>query len=95
MRGLAAEAEADGRVYLTGGVSALLMRWREATIDIDVKFVPDHDALFRALPQLKERLAMNIELAAPDQFIPAIDGWEDRSALIGVEGRLSFHHYDF
>ncbi len=95
MRGLSAAAVSAGRVYFTGGVSALLMRWRESTIDIDVKLVPEHEALFRALPELKERLEMNIELAAPDQFIPAIDGWEKRSPLIGVEGRLSFHHYDF
>lgn len=95
MRGLSAAAVADGRVYFTGGVSALLMRWRESTIDIDVKLVPEHDALFRALPELKEKLEMNIELAAPDQFIPAIDGWEKRSPLISVEGHLSFHHYDF
>ena len=95
MRGLSAAAVSDGCVYFAGGVSALLMRWRETTIDIDIKMVPEHDALFRALPDLKERLEMNIELAAPDQFIPSLDGWEERSPLIGVEGRLSFHHYDF
>ncbi len=95
MRGLSAAAVSSGRVYFTGGVSALLMQWRASTIDIDVKLVPEHDALFRALADLKERLEMNIELAAPDQFIPAIDGWEQRSPLIGVEGHLSFHHYDF
>ena len=73
----------------------MLMKWRDSTIDIDLKLVPEEDALFRALPQLKERLEMNIELAAPDQFIPAIDGWEERSLLIDSEGPLSFYHYDF
>ena len=95
MRSLGAAAESAGRVYFTGGASALLMRWRDSTIDIDLKLVPEQDALFRALPALKERLEMNIELAAPDQFIPAIDGWEERSPAIGVHGKLSFHHYDF
>lgn len=50
------------------------MKWRDSTIDIDVKMVPEQDSLFRALPALKEKLEMNIELAAPDQFIPAMDG---------------------
>ncbi|MEO5589276.1 MAG: hypothetical protein ABIS03_06800 [Gemmatimonadaceae bacterium] len=45
--------------------------WRDSTIDIDLKMVPERDALFRALPELKERLEMNIELAAPDRGIPA------------------------
>lgn len=95
MRGLADAADVSGRIYFTGGVSALLMKWRNSTIDIDLKMVPERDALFRALPELKERLEMNIELAAPDNFIPMIDGWEERSPLVGAEGLLSFHHYDF
>lgn len=95
MRGLAAAAVSDVSVYFTGGVSAVLMQWRQTTIDIDLKFVPEHDAIFRALPEMKERLEVNIELAAPDHFIPAIDGWAERSLLIGVEGRLTFYHYDF
>lgn len=95
MRLLAGRAATEGRVYFTGGVSALLMKWRTATIDIDIKMVPEQDALFRALPELKESLEINVELAAPDQFIPPLPGWEERSPLISREGRLSFHHYDF
>ena len=95
MRGLGKAASSPGRVYFTGGASALLMKWRDSTIDVDLKMVPEQDSIFRALAELKERLEMNIELAAPDQFIPAIDGWEDRSLFIGIEGPLSFHHYDF
>jgi hypothetical protein len=34
-------------------------------------------------------------LAAPDQFIPEVPGWQERSAFIARHGRLSFHHYDF
>ncbi|MBA3403543.1 MAG: hypothetical protein H0U13_02485 [Gemmatimonadaceae bacterium] len=95
MRVLGESAASPGRIYFTGGVSALLMQWRATTVDIDIKMVPDQDSLFRALPSLKESLEMNIELAAPDQFIPALDGWQDRSIFIVQEGRLSFHHYDF
>lgn len=92
---LAAHASAEARIYFAGGVSALLMQWRASTIDIDLKIVPEQDSLFRALPELKESLEINVELASPDQFIPAVPGWEERSPLILREGRLSFHHYDF
>lgn len=95
MRLLAAQASVEGRVYFTGGVSALLLEWRATTIDVDIKMVPEQDALFRALPALKESLELNVEIAAPDQFIPPLPQWEERSPLISREGRLSFHHYDF
>ena len=57
-------------------------------------FVPEHDALFRAIPRLKERLELNVELAAPSDFIPVRSGWEDRSPFIVSEASLSFHHFD-
>lgn len=95
MRLLADHAAGEGRVYFTGGVTALLMKWRATTVDIDMKMVPEQDALFRAIPAIKESLEMNVELAAPDQFIPALPLWEERSPLITRQGRLSFHHYDF
>jgi hypothetical protein len=37
---------------------------------------------------------VNIELAAPDQFIPEVPGWQDRSLYIAREGRIAFYHYD-
>ena len=37
---------------------------------------------------------MNIELAAPSDFIPPIPGWQDRSRFIVREGRISYYHYD-
>jgi hypothetical protein len=94
MQALGAEAENDGRVYFTGGATAVLYGWRESTIDVDIKILPDQDRLFHAIPALKERLQLNIELASPDDFIPVIAQWEDRSPFIAREGRLSFHHFD-
>lgn len=94
MRALGDEASADSRVYLTGGATAVLHGWRNSTIDVDIKIVPDIDSIYRALPRLKERLAINIELAAPSDFIPVPEGWEDRSPFIAREGRVSFHHFD-
>jgi len=94
MRALGEETDAEARIYVTGGATAVLHGWRTSTIDIDIKVVPDADAVFRAIPVLKERLQINVELAAPDDFIPVRDGWEDRSPFIVRERRLSFHHFD-
>ena len=95
MRAIAAAAGEQGRIYLTGGSSAVLHGWRESTVDVDIKIVPEEDRILRAIPDLKERLHINIELASPADFVPALPGWEDRSPFIAQEGPLSFHHFDF
>lgn len=94
MRALGREADRDGRAYLTGGSTAVLLGWRESTIDIDLKLEPESDRLLRAIAELKERLDLNLELASPDQFIPEIAGWRERSLWIAREGRLDFHHFE-
>lgn len=94
MRALGEAATADARVYFTGGVTAVLFGWRDATIDIDLELVPDCDELLRAIAVLKDDLRINVELAAPSHFIPELPGWEMRSLFITREGRLSFYHYD-
>jgi hypothetical protein len=87
-------ARRPARVYLTGGATAVLSGWRASTIDIDLKLVPDDDALLRAIPELKESLEVNVELASPVDFIPVADGWEDRSRFITQEGPLAFYDFD-
>ncbi len=94
MEALGDEAESDVRLYFTGGATAVLMGWRESTVDVDVKIDPEADRLFRALPRLKEKLELNVELASPDHFIPEVPGWQERSPFIGREGRISYYHYD-
>src|SRR2546430_14067958 len=81
-------------VYSAGGTTAVLRGWRDTTIDVDLKFDPELDELFSALPEIKERLHINIELAAPSDFIPPLPGWQDRCQYIGREGAVSFFHYD-
>ncbi len=81
-------------VYLTGGSTAVLHGWREATLDIDLKFYPEPDDLYRAIPEIKEQLQLNIELAAPSDFIPELPGWQDRCEFITREGTVSFYNYD-
>lgn len=51
--------------------------------------------MLRGIPELKERLQVNVELASPDDFIPPLPSWEDRSRFIRQEGKLTFLHYDF
>ena len=94
MQRLGNRARNPARVYFTGGATAVLHGWRASTIDIDVKFVPERDELFRAIPDLKERLHMNVELASPVDFIPVRTDWEARSPFIAQEGPVSFHHFD-
>jgi hypothetical protein len=92
---LAREATAETDVYLVGGTSAVLVGWRPTTIDVDLVMRPESDTMLRAIPVLKERLRLNVELASPDQFIPVPPGWEQRSPVIVRIGRVTYHHYDF
>jgi hypothetical protein len=94
MHELGRAVDVDGRVYLTGGATAVLHGWRDTTIDVDIKLIPDRDEILREIPRLKEKLSLNIELAAPSDFIPLPKGWEERSPLIRTEGKLAFHHFD-
>jgi hypothetical protein len=95
MRALAAAAQEPGRIYLTGGATAVLRGWRDSTVDVDVKLVPDSDRILRAIPDLKESLHINVELASPADFLPELPGWQERSPFIAREGKLDFFHYDF
>ncbi len=91
---IAREADAEAAIYLTGGATAVLLGWRESTVDADILIVPEIDALYRAIPRLKEELRLNVEIASPAHFIPELPGWRERSLLIDREGRVSFYHYD-
>ena len=87
--------ERGGHVYLTGGATALLVGWRSTTIDIDLALGADAEHLLRVMPALKEELELNVELAAPSDFIPELPGWRGRSRFIQRAGRIDFFHYDF
>jgi hypothetical protein len=49
----------------------------------------------RRLPLIKEEIEVNVELASPDDFIPPLPGWEERSHFIERHGAIDFFHYDF
>ena len=83
-----------GRIYLTGGATALLHGWRPMTVDIDLKADPEPGGFFEAIAVLKDSLAVNIELACPSDLIPELPNWRDRSLFIAHHCMLDFYHYD-
>ena len=89
------EASGSGCIYFTGGASALLIGWRNSTVDIDIRLDPEPSGIFQAIAKLKQELNINIELASPQDFLPPLPGWRDRSVFIGKRSQISFYHYDF
>ena len=95
MQGIGRLAGGSGRVYLVGGASAVTVGWRSSTVDADLKLDPEPEGVFEAIAKLKDDLDMNVELAAPDDFIPPVPGWRERSPFIARHGPVDFFHYDF
>ena len=92
---LGRRATSPGTIYITGGSTALLLGIRDQTIDIDIKLDPEPEGVFEAISELKILLDVNVELASPDQFIPPLPGWRERSQPIEFAGKIQFRHYDF
>ncbi len=94
MVALGERVRSPGRIYLAGGATAVLSGWRATTIDIDLKADPEPAGFFESLAVLKDELDLNVELASPDDFIPAVPGWRERSVFIARHGWIEFFHYD-
>jgi len=60
-------ARGPGRIYLTGGATALLFGWRSSTVDVDIKLDPEPPGVFEAIASLKNELDVNVELASPEE----------------------------
>ncbi|MBI2922904.1 MAG: hypothetical protein HYY18_17760 [Planctomycetes bacterium] len=95
MESVGRDCQKPARVYFTGGACAVLLGWRQATLDVDIRIEADSDAVFQLLPKIKEALHLNVELASPSDFIPELPGWRDRCVFVAREGRVDFFHYDF
>ncbi len=92
---LGRRARGPGRVYLTGGTTAVLEGWRLSTVDADLKLDPEPAGAFEAIGKLQDLLSANVELASPEDFIPALPGWRERSSFIARHGEVDFFHYDY
>jgi len=80
------------RAYFIGGATAVDRGWRDSTIDADLH--ASDNRLFTHVQQIKDRLRVNVELARPEDFVPPLQGSEDRHILIETIGQVSFFHYD-
>ena len=94
LEALGQRTRGPGSVYLTGGAVALLEGWRATTVDVDLKLDPEPGGAFETIAVLKDELDLNVELAAPDQFVPELPGWRERSRFIARHGQVSFYQYD-
>jgi len=94
MTAMGRRVKSAGRIYLTGGATALLHGWRPMTVDVDLKADPEPAGFFEAIASLKNELSVNIELASPSDFIPVLPDWRERSLFIAHHGLIDFYHYD-
>ena len=94
MLAMGRRVKSAGKIYLTGGATALLHGWRTMTVDVDLKADPEPGGFFEAIAVLKDELAVNIELASPSDFIPELPNWRERSLFIARHGLVDFYHYD-
>lgn len=92
---LGQRARPGARAYLAGGASAVLCGWRSSTRDVDMTLEGDVDSVLRAIAELKDQLDINVELAGPQDFLPAPPDWREHSVSIGNFGELSVFHTDF
>jgi len=93
-RDLGKHASTRVRMYLTGGATAVLVGWRDQTIDVDLLIEPHDEALARRIPVAKEQIPVNIEFVSPPDFIPELPGWRERSEYAFTEGNVDVYHYD-
>lgn len=94
MAAMGRKIKGTGRIYLTGGATALLHGWRPMTVDVDIKADPEPSGFFESIAAIKNELSLNIELASPSDFIPELPNWRERSLFIARHGLLDFYHYD-
>jgi len=94
MAAMGRSVKGPGTLFLTGGATALIHGWRAMTVDVDLSANPEPHGFFEAIAELKEKLAINIELASPSDFIPELPHWRDRSIFIARHGQIDFYHYD-
>lgn len=79
-------------LYLTGGASALLLGFRDSTIDIDLS--GELESIFAEIPRIKERLQVNVETVKPTDFVPSLEGEASRHRFIRAAGKATFLHFD-
>jgi hypothetical protein len=85
------------RLYLVGGAALVHLGIRPGfTQDIDVQVVgPNEGDLIVAIQKLIEHMQINIEFAAPGDFIPLPSQWEAHARFVGRYGTIDVFYFDF
>ena len=94
LRSFGRSVRGPGTVFLTGGATALLLGWRDATLDVDLSMDPEPRGAFEAIARLKDELDLNVEIVSPADFLPRLPGWRERCIFIESVGDVQFFHYD-
>lgn len=94
LKTLGEELNSKGRIYLTGGATALYYGWRDMTVDLDLQAIPEPPKFYEVISRVKDTADVNIELVTPDHFVPLLAGWETRSKYIETYGKTDFYHFD-
>lgn len=94
MKELARSAPRRGtfRICFVGGGTAVYLGWRRSSIDVDL--YSDQEVLFKNIQKIKEHLNINIEFVRPEDFVPPLEGTEDRHLFMEKAGAITFYHYD-
>ncbi|MEO8971408.1 MAG: DUF6036 family nucleotidyltransferase [Ktedonobacteraceae bacterium] len=85
------------RLYLVGGAALVHLGIRPGfTQDIDVQvFGANEGDLIVTIQKLIERLQINVEFAAPGDFIPLPLQWEAHAQFVGRYGTIDVFYFDF
>jgi hypothetical protein len=85
------------RLYLVGGAALVHAGIRPGfTMDIDVQVSGANEGeLIVAIQKLIERLRINIEFAAPGDFIPLPSHWQEHARFVGRYGSVDVFYFDF
>ena len=85
------------RLYLVGGAALVHLGIRPGfTQDIDVQASGANEGdLIVTIQKLIERLQINIEFAAPGDFIPLPLQWEAHAQFVGRYGSIDVFYFDF
>ena len=85
------------RLYLVGGAALVHLGIRPGfTQDIDVQVYGANEGdLIVTIQKLIEHLQINIEFAAPGDFIPLPLQWESHAQFVGRYGTIDVFYFDF
>ena len=85
------------RLYLVGGTTVVYEGLRRQIMDIDLAIevsAGNHGELLTVLREARDTFDINIEEAAPWDFIPLPAGYADRHQFVGRYGEVDVFHFD-